>query len=100
MERFKLKKQKFRKLIIVLTAISIILTLISVSFDSILRLYFSIKLNFETAKGDSIGIIGGADGPTSVFVSSKPSPYVVAAIFLLLSIAGVLYLFFTRKTRK
>ncbi len=41
-----------------------------------------------TAENNSIGIIGGADGPTAIFVTSKISP----TLFVALIAAGVLLL--------
>ncbi len=40
------------------------------------------------AENNSIGIIGGADGPTAIFVTSKISP----TLFVALIAAGVLLL--------
>jgi Na+-transporting methylmalonyl-CoA/oxaloacetate decarboxylase beta subunit len=82
------------------TLINIVIIIISVGFNFIIRMYLSHKLKNEVVKGSSIGIIGGADGPTSIYVTSQSFPYIPAVIFALLSIAGVLYLLFTRKTKK
>ncbi len=40
----------------------------------------AIMLGFTAAEAGSIGIIGGADGPTSIFLSSKLSPHLVGPI--------------------
>lgn len=32
-------------------------------------------VSLETAKNGAIGVIGGADGPTAIFVAGKISPY-------------------------
>lgn len=93
----KLRKRKLRKLVIVLTVINIVMTLICVCTYFIIRIFLLYKLNNDVAKAGTIGIIGGADGPTAIFITSKPSPYFTTVIFALLSIAGVLYLVFTRK---
>ncbi len=37
---------------------------------------------------NSIGIIGGADGPTAVFVASKPSPW-MAVFFCITAVISV-----------
>lgn len=42
-------------------------------------------------------IIGGADGPTSIFIASEKSYYLIPFIFGLLSIIGVVYLIIKRK---
>lgn len=52
---------------------------------------------------NSIGIIGGADGPTAVFVASKPSPWMVVffCITAVISVASVvLGLVSLRKAKK
>lgn len=42
----------------------------------------SILLGFNIMEAASIGIIGGADGPTSIFLSSKLAPHLVGPIAL------------------
>ena len=44
---------------------------------------------FYNAKAASIGIIGGADGPTAIFVTSKISWQPVKIIAILLLILGI-----------
>ena len=48
----------------------------------------------------SIGIIGGADGPTSIFISTADSPYIWAGVFAALSLFGFIALLLMRKQRK
>lgn len=93
-------KEKLRKVVRILTIINLIITLISVGFNFLLPIYLSYKLNNEVGKVSSIGIIGGTDGPTSIFVASQSSSHISTIIFTLLSIVGALYLFFTKKTTK
>ena len=40
----------------------------------------AIALGFEGAEAGSIGIIGGADGPTAIFVTSKLAPHLLGPI--------------------
>lgn len=40
----------------------------------------AIVLGFEPAAAGAIGIIGGADGPTSIFISSKLAPHLIGSI--------------------
>ncbi len=40
----------------------------------------AIFLNFTSPEAASIGIIGGADGPTSIFISNKLAPHLLAPI--------------------
>ncbi|MDR7856729.1 sodium ion-translocating decarboxylase subunit beta [Tissierella sp.] len=95
-----MKNQRLRKLITVFTVISILLTIISIGFNCLLPNYLAFKFNFKTEEASSIGIIGGADGPTSIFLAAGQSSFYFTIIFLLLSIVGILYLSLTRKTIK
>lgn len=96
----KLRKQGLQKIVTIITIISIVITIISLGFNLILPKYLAYKLNGELGTVSSIGIIGGVDGPTAVYITSQLSPYIFTYIFLLISIAGILYLFFTRKMAK
>ena len=40
----------------------------------------ALALGFEPAEAGAIGIIGGADGPTAIFLSSKLAPHLMGAI--------------------
>ncbi|MBU5427587.1 sodium ion-translocating decarboxylase subunit beta [Tissierella pigra] len=95
-----MRKQGLQKVVTIITIISIVITIISLGFNLILPKYLAYKLNGELGTVSSIGIIGGADGPTAVYITSQLSPYISTYIFLLVSIVGILYLFFTRKMVK
>ncbi|MBQ7287663.1 MAG: sodium ion-translocating decarboxylase subunit beta [Candidatus Gastranaerophilales bacterium] len=43
-------------------------------------LFLALLLGFDLAQAGSIGIIGGADGPTSIFVTSRLAPDLLGAI--------------------
>ena len=45
-----------------------------------LTLIGSLYLGFAPAEAGAIGIIGGADGPTAIFLSSKLAPHLLGAI--------------------
>jgi Na+-transporting methylmalonyl-CoA/oxaloacetate decarboxylase beta subunit len=47
----------------------------------------------------SIGIIGGSDGPTSIYVGNPQSSYLITVIFTLLSIIGIVFLIITKKKK-
>ncbi|PLX70135.1 MAG: glutaconyl-CoA decarboxylase subunit beta [Denitrovibrio sp.] len=49
-------------------------------FGIFITLVGSIALGFETSTAAAIGIIGGADGPTAIFLSSKLAPDYLGAI--------------------
>lgn len=46
----------------------------------------------NTDNSSSIAIIGGADGPTVIFISGNPILTIITFILIILLIAGVLYL--------
>ncbi len=89
-----------KKVITILTIITTLITLISASFKYFLRMYASYRVNIDSDKAASIGIIGGADGPTSIFIAGTPSSSLITIIFALLSIIGFVYLIFMKKFQK
>ena len=44
---------------------------------------------FNTVNNASIGIIGGADGPTSIFITTSAAPTPAAGIYALALVAGI-----------
>lgn len=44
---------------------------------------------FNTVNNASIGIIGGADGPTSIFITTSAAPTPAAGIYALTLVAGI-----------
>lgn len=92
-------KMKSRKIVIIFTIISTIITLVSVGFIFLIPLCLSYKLYGKADGASSIGIIGGEDGPTAVYIASRLSPHIFTGIFGLISIAGMTYLFFSKKTK-
>ncbi len=49
-------------------------------------------------KKKTVGIIGGADGPTSIFIATSPSSYSVTKVFGILTLLGIAYLLIKRKS--
>jgi Na+-transporting methylmalonyl-CoA/oxaloacetate decarboxylase beta subunit len=45
-------------------------------------------------------IFGGADGPTTVYINGQTPPYLITAIFALLTIGGIAYRSFILKGAK
>jgi Na+-transporting methylmalonyl-CoA/oxaloacetate decarboxylase beta subunit len=91
---------KNKKVITVLTIITTLITLISASFNYFLRMYVSYRFNIDSNKAALIGIIGGSDGPTSIFIAGMPSSSSITIIFALLSIIGFVYLISMKKFQK
>jgi hypothetical protein len=94
------KKKFVSKGILILTVVSALISLVAVIYEYFLPLYLIRKYNLNANESSSIGIIGGADGPTAIFVTSKPSnPLGISAIFFLIAILGVACLFFIRRSK-
>lgn len=94
-----MRNEKLRKVVTMLTIIATIATLISMGLNFLIPKYLSYKFHNDVSDASSIGIIGGADGPTAIFLSSQSYPYLTVT-FPLLSIAGMLYLFFAKNETK
>lgn len=63
------------------------------AFLLVLGIYMASGANVSVS-GDSIGIIGGADGPTTVFVTTQfghPLTLIVMVIALIAAVAGLVY---------
>lgn len=91
-----MKKGKTTKIITILTIVCALIALISAFSDSLLALYLSYKFNMDTRDASSVGIIGGADGPTAIYVSGQISSHWFTIIFALLTILGIIYLVITK----
>lgn len=95
-------KRRYRKIIMVLTIVTSIITILSASWRFLMGLYFEYKFNININTGDvsSVGIIGGADGPTSILLSGSPYSGLIAVVFGLLSVIGITYLIVASKVKK
>ena len=85
----KKEKSLIVRVVTVFTIICALVTFISAFSSSLLSLYLSYRFNINTRDASSIGIIGGADGPTAIFISGKSSFQLFTA---LLTILGGIYL--------
>lgn len=94
-----MKIQKSVKLVTVLTIIFAIITFISLFFNSLLKLYLSYKVSKITSQVGASEIIGGADGPTAIYLASGSSSYVFAVIFGFLTVLGIIYLIIVKNKR-
>lgn len=71
-----MNKKISTKIITVLTVVFSLVAIIGILSRLALRLYLSYKFDVNSTSikdAGSIGIIGGADGPTAIFLSSKAS---------------------------
>ncbi|CUH92030.1 sodium ion-translocating decarboxylase subunit beta [Herbinix luporum] len=93
------KTEKSRLVILILTIITLLITVIGIIFEYLFPKFIEYKYQIKTENPASIGIIGGADGPTSIFISGTKSGNVLTIICGLVSAAGIIYLLFTKKKR-
>lgn len=54
-------------------------------------------ISFSVSQASSIGVIGGADGPTAIFVTSAPVPGWQLVLTVILLIAGISGFFVLKK---
>jgi Na+-transporting methylmalonyl-CoA/oxaloacetate decarboxylase beta subunit len=86
-----MKNKKIKKVLIVLTVTCVIVTVINATWNYLLPKY--IMNNFiKDLNVNTIGVIGAADGPVSILVSTPNYSYLITTIFALLSISGIVYL--------
>jgi Na+-transporting methylmalonyl-CoA/oxaloacetate decarboxylase beta subunit len=87
-----------RKIILTVTIITGIVTLLCISFPLIISLYIQHEFKIDVKDASAIGIIGSADGPTSILVSSINSSnlkwifILLTALMLILTAAGTIYM--------
>ena len=92
---------KFHKIVSIFTFITSVITILSALYIYIIPKYIKNKFAINMSDAASIGIIGGADGPTSIFiVSGNHFSFATTIIFLVISIIGISYLFYTLKRVK
>lgn len=90
-----------RRIITVFTVISSLIAALSLSFQYLLPLLLPLNSGKAPKRSEAIGIIGGADGPTAIFIGDSKTFDYFSLIFALLAIAGIIYLFATgRRTSK
>lgn len=87
-----MKQKKVLKSIMITTG----LLGLSVAFsDFIFKIYLKNRLNmdFSTREASSVAIIGGADGPTAIFLAARPHSfykYILAILLFSVSIGCLL----------
>lgn len=85
------------KTVKVLTIACIIICTISIILNFLLPFIMFKKISAGIDIDRKTSIIGGADGPTSIYIASEKSYYLITFIFGLLSIIGIVYLIIKRK---
>jgi len=95
-----MKKSILTKVVAVITIVCTLITIASVFVNFVLPLYLSYKFNRDIKNAGSIGIIGGTDGPTTIFITSDPGLSIpVTVIFAALAFLGFAYLVAVRCRR-
>lgn len=92
----KLKRKKYNKAIKILTIILLIILIGAVFIYANPFIQTSMNI-INGSKAGSVGIIGGTDGPTTIFVANRVYINPITLIFVLLSIIGILYIVFSVK---
>ena len=95
-----MEKGKFTKVFSMVTIVTTIITFTSVTVSSLIPVYLSYKYHIYSSKVGSIGVIGGADGPTAIFVTNQSSPHLFTIVFALISMVGIIYLILVKKATK
>jgi len=95
-----LKKRKLTRIVLILTLIAGIITFTRVSFSFLFPMYLSHKLGLNVNDASSIGVIGGADGPTAIYIVNQSSTHWITAIMGVITIIGIVYLILERKAVK
>ena len=80
-------KENLIKIIRACTIISAVLTVVLGIGDFVFQHILNTALGKETS---SVGIIGGADGPTAVFIATKSSEFSLVLVFCILTLIGLL----------
>ncbi len=95
-----MKKAKILKMIKICTIICAAITVVASFGDFILVHILNLMHNSEVISGtagSSIGIIGGADGPTAIYITSGSASPPYAIIFGILTILGIGLQLFIKK---
>ncbi len=96
-----MKSRSIRKIIKMVTLLCIMITASSLAFPYIMRSYvinkFKLDMDISLNSAASIGIIGAADGPTSILVSKHNSNYIIPILFAIFSLIGIIYLLRSKK---
>lgn len=89
-----MKKENILKITKICTITCAVITLICLVGDSILEHILMISYSREAS---SIGIIGGADGPTAIFLASSGAHSILGFLSFLTAIGIVIYIYLKKK---
>ncbi len=86
-----------RRIVSILTIIFALMTIGSLVFNYGLPLYIKKLGGFSWKDASAIGVIGRADGPTSILLSNSKYSLITTLGSLLLTLAGLSYLIFKKR---
>ena len=86
-----MKRKRAARAVAILTVITAVITIVSAAYEFLLPMFLSFALHFDAREASSIGIIGGADGPTAIYITGHPPMRIITIVFASLTAAGVLY---------
>ena len=98
-----MKRGKFLKTMAILSGIAGIIVLLSENiFINAVRIISKGNLNLTLHTGDvaSVGIIGGADGPTSIFLASNGFTWMKELLTVVCFIISIIFAVKYRKIKK
>ncbi|MHB8130946.1 MAG: sodium ion-translocating decarboxylase subunit beta [Mobilitalea sp.] len=90
-------KKKKNKVVFIVTVVSGIATILNIAYIFLLPLLLSYLFQKDLSGANSIGIIGGADGPTSIYVGSSYNSHLITVILALITILGIAYLIISKR---
>jgi Na+-transporting methylmalonyl-CoA/oxaloacetate decarboxylase beta subunit len=90
-----------RKIIKVVTVLSAGIFMFNLVYYYILPalLFYIFRTNIDITERNYVGIIGGADGPTSIILTSSPFIYYTIITTMVFNFIGVAYLVITKRKR-
>ncbi|MDF2844495.1 MAG: hypothetical protein K0R00_2921 [Herbinix sp.] len=86
-----------RRVVLILTIIFALMTISSLAFNYGLPLYIKKMGGFSWKDASAIGVIGSADGPTSILLSNSKYSLITTLGSLLMTLAGLTYLIFKKR---
>lgn len=96
-----MEKVKLKRVAIIFTVITTIIAVISGVFNFLMPRYLAYKFSLDIPNASSVGIIGGADGPTAIYVVGQTNQgfsQFITIIFALLSVIGFLFIIFIKES--
>lgn len=90
-----MNNKMIKNVVIILTVFSVLVTVINATWNYRLQKNVMIDIS-KDIEVNTIDVIGTADGPVSITVSTTNPSYFITEIFAILSIAGIVYLIATK----